>query len=190
MSRITDTTWSIKERLLYDPIVKGYDTSFFKTLSGTPTISGGNIRLSSATIISYTQYLYGDFRFLINIPTSPSEGEDKQWGLRHAATLRGSMVFDITGDVFTFQTTDKNSNATTTTITWDTHGETWAGGMVEYRIVWNERYIKAYVSNELVANHPGGYYDFPEPLYINNQADQDNVDIDYIVANQLGNLTT
>ena len=37
----------------YDPSRQGYDTNLFKTVSGSPTISGGAIRLNAAKIIGY-----------------------------------------------------------------------------------------------------------------------------------------
>ena len=189
MSNIQDKGGIIRTRLVYDPSVKGYDQSFFKTISGTPSISGGNIRLNTAAITSYSQYLYGDFHFKANVATTPSAGEAKHWGLRHPATNIGSMFFDITAAVFSFKSYNEDNTVTSTTVTWNQQGQTWNGSMTDFRILWTDEEIKAYVSGILVATHKIGDNNTPVPLTISN-ADADNMDVDYIIANKIGNLTT
>lgn len=194
MTLTQDRKGEIKDRVVYDPVIRGYDQSFFKSVSGTPSVSSNKIRLNQAKIASYPQFLYGDFRFKITIPTTPSTGESKEWGLQLPSTTQGAMFFDIAGATFSFKSYDTDNNATSTTVTWDQKGQTWEAVAITYRILWTEKEIKAYISDGtaeiLVATHESGDNNLPLPLYIDNLNDSDNVDITNIIANKVAKIIT
>lgn len=76
----------------YDPVRQGYDTTMLKTLSGTPSISGGAIRLNNAAFISYADIFKEDLTLRINIPTAPEASVTYN-------TLAGGSF--VTGDIIT-----------------------------------------------------------------------------------------
>lgn len=185
---LQDWTNNIKSRFIYDPTIKAFDNLFFKKVSGTGTVTGGDIRLNSAIIASYSQYIYGEFEFLVNVPAVPTAGDLRYWGLRNTATLRGSLFFDISDDVFSFKTYDNDSNLESTTISWNQVSQTWNGNFTSFKIVWNEEDIKAYVNGILVATHKSGDHSLPLALKLAN-SNSDNMDIDYIMLSKIGSLT-
>ena len=96
---------------MYDPVVKGYDQNFFKSITGTPTAVSGNLRFNAQEATSYSQYVYGDFLFAINVPDSPSGSEARQWGLLNsAAPTVGAAYFEITSSTFQAVTYDGYKN--------------------------------------------------------------------------------
>ena len=189
MTLIKNRQGDIKEGLVYDPAVKDYDETFFKTITGTPVISGGNLRLNAEACTSYSQFLYGEFHFKANVATTPSAGEAKHWGLRHSAMTIGSMFFDITAAVFSFKSYNEENTVESTTIAWNPTGLTWEATMVDFEIVWTEQNIKAYVDGVLKATHAVGDNNLPQPIALSN-SDADNFDVDYIIANKLGKWIT
>lgn len=56
----------------YDPQRQAYDTGLWKTLTGTPAISGTKLRFSSAKAIQYGDCLRGDYKFNVTIPAAPT----------------------------------------------------------------------------------------------------------------------
>lgn len=56
----------------YDPQRQGYDLGLWKTLTGTPTISGTKLKFTSAKAIQYADCLRGDFKFRATIPATPT----------------------------------------------------------------------------------------------------------------------
>lgn len=55
----------------YDPAREGYDTTLWKTVSGTPTVASSKIRLNAAKIIGYADIFKGEVTYKLNIPTVP-----------------------------------------------------------------------------------------------------------------------
>jgi len=55
--------------LIYDPLLHGYTTSFFKTKTGSPAISTNVLRLASAAFYTTGQFMYGEYAFKVNVPT-------------------------------------------------------------------------------------------------------------------------
>jgi len=56
----------------YDPAREGYDTTLWKTVSGVPSVSGGNVRLTAAKIIGYADIFKGEINYNLIIPTVPN----------------------------------------------------------------------------------------------------------------------
>lgn len=164
----------------YDPVIRGYDSSFWKTISGTPAISSNKVRLSAATIASYTQFKFGDFKFTVNVPSTPSAGEAKKIGLLlPAAPTIGSAYFRINGAVFTAVSYDDDGNAETTTLTWSSY-ETLD---TIFGIEWEKDYVIFKINGTVVASHQTRVGQSPLPMYITN-ADADNTDVSYLTIKE------
>ena len=56
----------------YDPQRQAYDTGLWKTLTGTPAMSGAKLRFTSAKAIQYGDCLRGDYKFRVTIPAAPT----------------------------------------------------------------------------------------------------------------------
>ncbi len=64
----------IYNQFVYDPKVAGYDSTFWKTIAGIPSISSNLLRLSAAEINSRQYYRFGNFTFSLTIPSTPTAG--------------------------------------------------------------------------------------------------------------------
>lgn len=161
----------LREGLVYDPYVKGFDSNFWK--GDTANLLYDTVRnalkvgdtglVGSAS--SYSQYLYGDFEFTVAVDSlSPdSNDSEKLFGLRNQGdTLqRGaayfSMGYDTTaGDSspstrpFSAVIFDEYGNRQRKNITWDTN---WSGGgrLARLRIKWEESGYSFMVNDSVVA---------------------------------------
>lgn len=163
---------------VYDPVVRGLDSTFWKSVTGTPSLTSNRLRVNNARLTSFTQYMRGKIEFKLNVPTAPSGGDDKFWGLRNpvAATF-GAIYFQITGAVFQAVSYDDAGNAQTTAITWDT--STWDGNQISYQILWTPTNITFLVNGIVQATHQTRIGTVPLALDIDNN-DADNLDTDYV----------
>lgn len=176
--------------LVYSVQVRGFDSSFWNTLSGTPSVSSNKIRVSAADINSYSQYKYGIYEIAVNIPTTPSAGEAKVWGLRWPDTTRDAIYFEIVGTVFQVVTRNDEGTATTTAVTWNA----WENGEVIFRFHWTPNSVVFTINDVVVATHnvsqghnlPSGS-SLPLPLRFNN-SDTDNTDIGYFAVRDAGEV--
>ena len=127
-----------REGLVYDPKVKGFDSSFWKgdtANMGFDTV-GNTIRIGDTGLAggmsSYSQFLYGDFEFTMRGDTlSPdSNDSEKLWGLMNTGdTLRRGASF--------FQAAyDTNTDTLVTRQLWATHVDEW-GNRQRKRITWD-----------------------------------------------------
>lgn len=127
-----------REGLVYDPYVKGFDSSFWKgdTANSVFDTVSGAIRIGDTGLVgsmtSYSQYLYGDFEFKIRTDTlSPdSSDSEKLWGLLNPGdTLRRGAIF--------FQAAyDTNTDTLVTRQLWATMVDEW-GNRQRKRIPWD-----------------------------------------------------
>src|SRR4029077_11207968 len=96
-----------REGYIYDPVVKQYDTTFWKTMTGTPTVSSNKLRYNAAASASYLLHMFADIEFMVNVPVKPTSGDVRQWGLKNQAeTARGAIYFDITDTTFSIKAID------------------------------------------------------------------------------------
>ena len=145
-----------RDGLVYDPAVKGFDSNFWKGDTANLTFDtvrnaiefGDTGLVGSAS--SYSQYLYGDFEFVITVDSfSPdSNDSEKYWGLRNLGDTnqRGAAYFEMrydtvaggdTGNTRPLRAVIVSETGTVQrkNITWDTlWGGTAAGA--RYRIRW------------------------------------------------------
>lgn len=168
-----------RDGYVYDVIIKQYDTSFWKTTTGTPAVSSNKLRFNAAAASSYLLHQYGDYEFAVNIPTTPSTGEAKQFGLRAPSTdTLGAAYFEIVGAVFQVVTIDDGGTAETTAVTFD---DDWDGAETKYRILWEPDRVQFMVDGVIVATHTTRVPTNALPLRIVN-SDSDNTDIGYVAV--------
>lgn len=142
----------LREGLVYDPFVKGFDSNFWKGDTANVTFDTVNNSINvgdtvvRASMSSYSQYLYGDFEFKIQLDSlSPdSNDSEKFFGLRNAgdSDRAGAAYFDLRYDTVNDTGVTRAFRAVAVTpdgtqvrrnITWDT---TWNSTQVRYRILW------------------------------------------------------
>ena len=165
----------VRQGYVYDVKMRGYDTSYWKTLTGTPSVASNKLRLNAEECASYRQHLYGTFTFAINVPTTPSAGEAKKWGLLNpACPTLGSIYFEIVGAVFRVISRDNDGTAETTVATWD--GE---AAETLFKIEWERDNIVFSLGGTVLACHKTRVGSVPLALYLINE-DADNTDTGYI----------
>lgn len=174
-----------RDGYIYDPVVKQYDTGFWKTTTGTPAMSTVYLRFTSAGSASFLQHIFADVEFSLNIPTTPSTGEAKVWGLRNLyGDDLGAIYFEITGATFRVISKDDSGSAETTNVTWVSG---WEGADTKYRIRWEPDHVIFYVNGTIVATHTSKVPSHALAIRILN-SDADNVDLEYIAVKRAASI--
>lgn len=185
---------SQNENFVYDPIVVGYDTTFFKAIAGTPAVASNKLRLSAAEVASYSFYRYTDIEFILNVPTAPTSGHARAWGLKVPALGNKARVeFDITDAVLSCKAYDDAGNATINVpITWDA---AWTATDTSFRIRVTPGGIKFFIAGVQVASGELVNYtsnpDIPsiaQTIHIVNE-EAENFDVTAIIARNVQSLT-
>lgn len=167
-----------RDGYVYDPQIKQYDTSFWKSITGIPAMSGNVIRYISAASASFGQHLFADVEFSVNVAVAPTAGHARFWGLRFpVGTGFGAIYFEVTGTTFRAVSIDQGGTAENTSITWIPG--TWTGADIVYRIRWENDEVRFYVNGTLYATHVTRVPQTPLPLMISNGV-ADNMDISSI----------
>lgn len=159
----------------YDPYRQGYDSTIWRTLWGTPSIVNNKLILNTATAIHFADVLRGQYTFSVNVPSAPSAGHSRSFGLYHPG--KGAYaLFDVTGSVFSVKTSD-GSNSSSTTITWDS---AWTAANIEYAIRWEPGTAKFFVNGVRVATISDiSVVGVPMSLYVSNNT-WDDLSLAYI----------
>lgn len=137
----------------YDPLRDGYTSgSIFATISGTPAISTSYLRLNNARVVG-VQALKGPglLEMDIIVPTAPTAGHARSWGRRLPFLgNRASMVFDITGKVFSALVYNNAGTLVfSKAITWSAE---WTNVNTKYAINVGPSSVDFYVAGTLVAS--------------------------------------
>lgn len=164
----------LREGLVYDPAIKGYDSNFWKGDTANLTFDSvkNAIKVGDTGLVgnasSYSQYLYGDFEFTIRTDSLSPDSNDgasaaqgKVWGLKNLGdTLeRGAAYFEMRYD------TVAGGDTTNTTplravirseagvvqrkvIPWDT---LWGSSNTRYRISWEADGYTFLINDSVVA---------------------------------------
>jgi hypothetical protein len=178
-----------RDGYIYDPIIKQYDASFWKTTTGTPAMSSNVLRFTSAAAASYLLHMFADVEFSFTIPTAPTGGDVRQFGFRMPASdALGGVYFDITDTVFSIKVVDNFGVTTTTTpITWSAG---WTNKAASYRIRWEKDQINAYVNGVVKATISAPITDIPENALalriVNGNAD--NMDLNYLAVRRAASI--
>ena len=165
----------LREGLVYDPVVKGFDSSFWHgdTANLLADTVRGAIKLGDTGLVgsvsSFSQYLFGDFEFTMVFDSlSPdSNDSEKYFGLRNVGdTLQaGAAYFDLSYDTtagdssastrpFRAKAYDEYGNRHQVPLTWDTN---WAGAgrITRFRISWEGDGYNFLVNDTLYATLAG-----------------------------------
>ena len=187
----------LREGLIYDPAVKGYDSSFWKgdTANLLADTVRGALKIGDTGLVgsasSYSQYVMGDFEFTTAVDSlSPdSNDSEKYWGLRNLGdTLnRGAAYFDLSYDTtndtaglarsdggvghFRVVVNGEDTTRVRRNIAWDTN---WGGGgrLVRTRIAWDENGYTFLVNDTVYATIPAGRDTDNNELAINTSIPQ------------------
>lgn len=178
----------------YDPQIAQYDTTFWRSVTGTPAISTTFLRFTSARAASFSQYRYGDIEFTLTIPAVPTASDVRAWGFS-CPNLgnRGRIEFQIVDTVFSVVAYDNAGNVEISqAITWDA---AWTATAVRYRIQWGKEGIKFLINDTVVAKgeNRGNSVnpevpDIAQALHIRN-GNADNMDMTAIVVRNVQALT-
>lgn len=159
----------------YDPTRQGYDTNLFKTVSGSPSVSGGAIRLNAAKIIGYGDLYRAKQTLSLKVPTAPTTGDSRTFGL-YQINAGASAVFKIVDDVFscecTFNGVTKNE-----VVSWQSG---WTNTFTQFKVVFNGFSAEFYVNGYKVAFiNDSSVPKVSLNTYAHN-ANSDNMDISHI----------
>jgi len=172
-----------RDTVIYDVKMRGYDRSFWKTLTGTPSIAANKLRLNVEETASYYQFLFGTFEFAVNVPTVPTIGDARKIGLINPSSpTRGSIYFEIAGTIFRAVSYDDDGNVETTVLTWS--GD---GAEQIFKIEWEKDYIVFSLAGVAVANHKTRIGRIPHALYLIN-GNADSLDTGYFLVKETGKL--
>jgi len=135
----------------YDPSIDGYtDDTVFKTISGTPAISAGKLRLSNAEIISKSAFRNSNLEINMTIPTAPTAGDVRQFGFKlYNDGLDGRTEFDIADTVFSAKLYDRDGTIISAkVINWSS---AWTAAEAKYGISVSETNVFFKINNTIVA---------------------------------------
>lgn len=163
----------------YDPQISAFNTTFWKTLSGTdPGITSNKIRINAREIATFGVYLFGDIEFTITVPAVPTAADARSWGFKSPSLGdRGRVEFDITGTTFSAKVGDNGGTVTTTTIPWLS---TYTNTATRFRISWTGQRVTFQVNELTVATSDLTQSDIPLQTHVNN-GNADNMDVTAII---------
>jgi hypothetical protein len=118
---------------VYDPARQGLDLNLLKVVSGTPTVVSNKIQVNAAVLLGYADMKRGSFTYNVTVPTAPSAGNARRFGLFQISTGAGAF-FDVTGTVFSCQVADGTGNTFTSgPMTWD---PAWTNTNTRFCVKW------------------------------------------------------
>lgn len=183
------------EALTYDPQISAYNTNFWKTLSGSdPTVPSTKLRITNAEIASYGSWRFSAIEFVLNVPTAPTAGNNRQWGFKCPALgNRGRVEFSIVDDVFAvFAYNDAGTQVFTLAITWDA---AWTATDVRYGIRIGKDGIRFLIDGVVKAktqisghNPNPAVSSLPLPIHIKNGT-ASNLDMTAMIIDDVASLT-
>lgn len=160
----------LREGLVYDPYVKGYDSNFWKGDTANllfDTVQNA-IKIGDTALVgsmsSYSQYLFGDFEFTIQTDClSPdSNDSERRWGLMNRGDVlqRGAAYFAMEYDTLTGADTavtaqlwcvirDELGTRQRKRVTWDSNLGNHAN--TRYRILWEADGYTFLINDSVVA---------------------------------------
>lgn len=169
-------------KFVYDALRQGYDTSLWKTLDGTPTVSSSQLRFSEATAISYGDITKGAVTFKGVVVDEPEASDDRRWGFAQAA--------DITNTFIGFRVSDVEFTVVCGTQALEVEWvDAWTGTPTDFKVDWRAGTVDYSINGVVVATLSNDMTDGSEkyvpvgPLsvYIDNQV-SDNMDFGNIIV--------
>lgn len=141
---------TIRTNFTYDPVVDGYNTSFWKTLAGVPTTASGRLVLSHGEVVHYGDILRGEVTFNVNDPSGPGAGIDRLFGL-YSPTETSGILFSI-GATLTVYVSDGVNTTVSDVLEWN---PLWTGAPIKFKIQWEGGEAKFFIDGTKVATIPG-----------------------------------
>lgn len=155
----------MNKNFYFDPQKQGYDTAFWKTLSGSPAVAANELVFNSATAISYADLYSSELTMRVTFPVAPTAGQDKRIGLAQL-NLGAYLGFRMNGAAFSFESIDGEGNTTNTAITWDA---AWTAAPVNFKVIWHNYNADFYINTRKVATLNAGLTpNFPLSIYVKN----------------------
>jgi len=175
-----------RDGYVYDPQIKAYDTSFWKSTTGTPAMATNVIRYNADASASFGQHLFADVEFNLTVPVKPTAGQARFWGLRFpVGTGFGAIYFEVTGTTFQAVSIGQGGTSETTAITWI--DGTWTAVAINYRIRWENDEVRFYVNGTLYVTHVAQVPQTALPLMISNSS-ADNLDLNYLCVRRAAGI--
>lgn len=138
--------------LIYDAGLIGYDQSFWKTFSGSPSsVAGSGIQFRSSRAFSLRHGMFGTYIFRLAVTDAPAAGHSKAWGMSSTAADQ-TIGFVINGSSFTAVVAN-GAASTSISITWDAN---WTNTFVDYKIVWEFGFVEFYANSTLLGRVKNG----------------------------------
>lgn len=140
----------------YDPSKHGFSSgTFLKTISGTPAISSNKLRLNNSEISTLTAFSEGMFSFTLNIPTAPTAGDSRVFGITSSGNASVPVaVFTISGTTFSASVYDRVGTLVATKVcTWSS---AWTAVDSIFSIRITERNVFFSVGTTIVARFDDG----------------------------------
>jgi len=169
--------------LYYDPSRNGYDTTIWKTVDWTPTLSTNKIDINGASMIGYDDFMSGDLIMSINIPAVPTTWDSRFFGFWQINN--GSCVgFDITDDVFKAKIVDSNwVSILSDEITWNSD---WTAANTNFGVNWTWFSADFYINDIKVATIANvAWLKYPLSMYFKNS----NTDVMSVFGIQVKNAS-
>ncbi len=177
--------------LFYDAFIQGYDTTFFRTITGSVTYepSTGKIILPAGKVAALRYVMYGTVTFGVTVPEDPTAGDNRVWGLYSPIYgNRNAAYFFISGTNFYARSYANDGTADSTTIAWD---EAYTNEDAKYEIRWTIDRVVFLINGLKVATHYNGVpKQIPLPMYFSDDDSNDSFGIDYIEVQDARKIIT
>lgn len=163
---------------IYDPRTQLYTSgSPITTISGSPAISSSKLRLNAAVIQSQTAMTFGTLELVLNIPTAPTVGDAREFGLYFMNYgNKARMTFQISGTTFGVSVYDSAGTQTSLiTCTWNS---AWTATDTRFSIYRAERRIIFKANNTILYTLDDADLlpKYPITFYVSN-TNADNLDL-------------
>lgn len=172
-----------RDSYVYDPKIKGFDSAFWSQITGTTTVSSGQLVLNNASMASFGLHEFIEqLDMYINNPTAPTGGQAvRQWGLKAPASNNlGGIYFQTSGATFSAQVFDDSGNNQNVTLTWSS---AYTATNTRFSIRWEPNVILFKVNDVILTSFVvSGNNLLPFnalPLFIQNLA-SDNFTVVYV----------
>ena len=185
-----DTLVDEQYHFFYDPSIYKYSSTFFYAISGTPSTYNGKMRFSAAKVNTLGMHMFGTFEFKVTLPSAPTAGQSKIWGLySRALGTRNAAYFFMSGTNLYARTygdvDDTPEQTTIATDETDFGSETVYGTPYTFEIRWFKERVEFWMGNGVLKRKVAAHYTvipkaMPLPVYISNE-NVDNMDFTYIL---------
>lgn len=167
---------------------------------GAATLAGGTDNGTPGEITTYTFYRYGEFEFAVNVPTAPTAGDYRAWGLKTPSlgTTRSRAEFRIMDAVFSCVVYSKSGVALLNqAVAWNSD---WTGAETKFAIRNTVSGVTFLINGTIVAKYTCAdaganvdRVDEPTPVHcVNGSATSnptDNLDFGAFVLKNLQSIT-